>query len=111
ANTGVPHLIGPTLANRWNDLQHGAVRRTHEVVAVVFEIDDEFEILGVPEGELFRIRRSNRRMFESIKHEEIVAVEPALDFGNSVAYPRGATKLSRMRSAPLARGQTGGLSY
>jgi hypothetical protein len=67
-NPRILHLIRPAVSYRGNNLQHRAVERTHEIVAVIFGIDDELEIVGVPLRELFRIRGCNSRVLQTFEH-------------------------------------------
>lgn len=52
-----------------NELEHGAVGRAHEKIPVVGEIDVESEIIDVPLGELFRVRRRDGGVLQTLKHK------------------------------------------
>ena len=62
------HLLRGSRALRWDDFEHAPVGRFDEIIAIVREIDDEAEMVDVPVGELLRIWRSDRRVFQSFEH-------------------------------------------
>lgn len=68
------HPLSGALAFGRDDLKHRTIFRLHEVVAVVFVINPELEVLDVPIGELFGIGRGNRRVLKTSKHALFVIV-------------------------------------
>ena len=44
------HLLRTPFAFRWDDLQHGSVRRAHKIIAIVNVIDPKAKVMDVPLG-------------------------------------------------------------
>ena len=68
-----------------DDLEHASIGRFHEVVARIFEVDMEAEMIHVPSGQTGRIRRSYRRVFQSFEHEGTVYQQRVFS-GATVSY-------------------------
>lgn len=73
ANSAV-FVIGSGLRNgertiSRNDLQHGAILCSDEVVAGVGVVDAELKMVHIPLGKLLRVGRRDRGVFDSLEHK------------------------------------------
>jgi hypothetical protein len=57
ADARILQVLWSSIAHGGDNLQHGPVLCTHEIVAVVLEVYDKLEVLNVPFGERAGIRR------------------------------------------------------
>ena len=67
-DAGILHFLRGRRAFRWDDFEHAPIGRFYEIIAIVSEIDNEAEMIDVPVGELLRIWRSDRRVFQPFEH-------------------------------------------
>src|SRR5882724_13312956 len=67
------HLVRATRPFRRDDLQHGAVGGLDEIITGVGEVDMKLQMIHVPLGKAFRIRRSDSGVFQSFEHTRIVS--------------------------------------
>src|ERR1019366_3389141 len=100
AEAGVFHGLRGPVACRGDNLEHRAVGRLDEVVAVVLEIDDEIEMVHVPLRQVSGVWRRNTSVFQSFEHDEDCSRT-----GDSLA-PQRKLKLDAFRF--LQRGQDAG---
>ena len=68
AYAGIFQPVGAALPFPGDDLEHGTVLSANEVVAGVLEIYTKFQVIDVPLRQRTRVRRSNRRVFQTFEH-------------------------------------------
>src|SRR5580704_7337518 len=69
ADSGIANLLRRAGSFGWNDLHHGAVFGADEKIAFGFEINAKSQIVDVPLRQISRTGRSDRGMFEPLKHK------------------------------------------
>ena len=75
ADAWIAHFLLGARAFRRNDFEHRAVGRADEIIAVVFEINAEAQMIHVPLRQLRGTRRSDGGVLQADKH--IFQVYPA----------------------------------